>query len=295
MSYNKNRNGFKSTEYQCLIVDGDKLYPSGEINTIKKLPPGAYTVKQEMSGRIIIQACNLTCDKIVDLPNSPYNDVITDLKMFLSEDCRQRFKEKELLPKNNMLLHGRPGFGKSIIVNRVGVEVIDRGGIVLFNPYMGALKEIFKLLDSVQPNDNVLVIMEELDEQINQQGEEEFLHILDGETQKENAIFIATTNNLHKIPERIRRAGRFPVVLEITAPSFEARHHYLTVKMGKEFADNVTPRTEGLSIDQLKEIIRLHYCLLKPLDEAIKRASPELSLEDYIDIEDEEEEECNDY
>lgn len=197
--------------------------------------------------------------------------VVRQIENFLKPECRARFKEKEYLYKRSTLLYGKPGTGKTCIVNRVVDTVVAKGGVVLFNPNPAILAGALSQLEDVQPNTPVVVIFEELDKLMGQY-EGALLNILDGEVQRENVIFLATTNFFGKIPPRIKRPGRFGKSIKVGFPSAEVRRFYLEHKMGKDFPglEAWVDKTDGFSIDELSATVREVYCLQEDLAETIQ-------------------------
>ena len=209
-------------------------------------------------------------DDLVDLPSSEYETIINDVDIFLSDECKKRFEQVGFLHKFNILLYGLPGTGKTCLVNRVSQKIINKGGIVLFNPDPASLKVTFDVLNSIQPETQVLIIFEEMDQHV-RNDETTLLHVLDGEIQKKNAMYIATTNYIEKIPARVKRPGRFSVVVEIGFPNAIAREAYLLTKLkDKDIVNSIVRKTEGFSIDELKEVVRGHYCMGKELNSYIR-------------------------
>lgn len=151
--------------------------------------------------------------------------------------------------------------GKTCIVNRVATDVVKNGGIVIFNPNPGELKEAFNILDDLQPEVTTMVIFEELDKML-QRYEGELLNLLDGEVQKNNVVYLATTNFIDQIPARIRRPGRFSTSVEVDYPTHQARVIYLDTKLkNTEEANQWAELTEGFSVDELKELVLSVKCL----------------------------------
>lgn len=259
---------------------GHEYQPIPAAETLTKLPPGIYTVKHDpRTDQVAFAESKITHDELVDLPGTAYDQVLQDLEYFFTTECIERFEYVKLLHKMNILLFGQPGGGKTCIVNRVSKRMIQENGIVLFNPPPAALREVFRVLDKLQPETRVLVIFEELDELIRNHGEGPFLHVLDGEVQKHNAMFIATTNYIDKVPARIRRPGRFPVRLEVGLPSLEARRHYVNLKLNDTHTASVIAElTDGFNIDQLKDVIRAHYCMKKPLTATLNELRREFGI-----------------
>src|ERR1035437_384054 len=116
-----------------------------------------------------------------------------------------------------------------------------------------------------------MVIFEELDQLI-ENYETSLLNLLDGEIQKPNVIFVATTNFIDKIPTRIRRPGRFSSVIHVDFPTAITRHFYLTKKIGHSLElDGWVEKTKNFSIDELKETVLAVKCLGYNLDTIIDR------------------------
>lgn len=286
-------------KYEAYLKVDKEYQPVPGVSLHAKLTPAVYRVDwDQRSDTVSFAEMESNHDKLVDLPGTEYDTVMRDMDTFLSKDCISRFEEIGLLHKMNILLHGAPGTGKTCIVNRVSQKVIESGGIVLFNPAPGSLKTTYEVLDSIQPDTRVLVIFEEMDEHV-RNDETRLLHVLDGEIQKKNAMYIATTNYIDKIPARVRRPGRFASVIQVGFPSIRARKAYLATKLKDQaLIGEIAAKTEGFSIDELKEVVRGHYCMMKPLDEYIElvreassRAQQEKGRDedDYNDWQDEHE------
>lgn len=265
----------KTSDYAMFLKKDDMIQAVPLIETHQKLTPGPYIVNYDPRKNLVtFQDMNLQSDKIVDLPGGEFEEIMEEIDIFLSPEAGKRFEEAGLLPKNNILLYGTPGAGKTVIVNRLAQKIIAQGGVVLFNPHPMAIPETYRIFDSIQPDTLLLVIMEELDAMIRDIGEDPFLHFLDGEVQKKNAIYVATTNYLERIPDRLRRPGRFSVVKEVGMPKAEAREFYLNTKLrNPALARSIASSTEGFSVDMLKEVVRLHYCLGKDLEYSIARVA----------------------
>lgn len=264
----------QQTKYKGYLYNKGQIIAIEDIASVEDvLKSGSYgAYYNNMSDVLTFNPVDLTHDEIVHIPASTQDLVVKEIDLFLSPECRTKFKEVGLLPKNNILLFGSPGTGKTVIVNQIAHKIIDQGGVVIVNPDPRALPHISRAMKETQNGKLTLIIFEELDEAL-LQFEDVFLNFLDGELQNENLIFIATTNNINKIPQRIVRPGRFPVVMEIGLPVADAREFYLSKKLtDKNLVKTIVEATEGFNIDQLKEVVRLHYCLGKSLEEAIQRA-----------------------
>ncbi len=237
------------------------------------LPAGSYTIEITQEGQLQFKKYSPNYDEIIDLPSPEYDSVMEEVNIFLEPETQQTFKEYNFLYKRSLLLHGLPGTGKTVIVNRVGEKVVQRGGIILFNPDPRLLQYVFKMLDDVQPHLTTMVIFEEF-EKLLEHYEDAMLTLLDGQIQKNNIMYLATTNHYELIPERLKRPGRFATIMEVQYPNDQARAAYLQKKLKASDAGEIplwVDKTSGLSIDELKETVLSVKCLRKPLEEAVQR------------------------
>lgn len=261
--------------YISLSIYGDKLIAdyTSSADKLKKLSAGIYTIHYDgNSGTFWFKEFNPIADNILELDSPEYKQVTSEMAYFLKPEIRKRFKDMGYIYKRSALLHGDPGTGKTCIVNRVAKDVVDKGGIVLYAQHPSILKIAFEVLSDLQPETLTLAIFEEFDE-IARSSEGQLLTMLDGEVQKENVMYLATTNYLEKVPKRLYRPGRFSSVIKVSFPNAKARKQYFTYKLGEEFAklDLYVEKTSGLSIDELKEVIQSVEILGNDLDATLER------------------------
>jgi hypothetical protein len=225
-----------------------------------------------MTGQMWFDKKKFAYDKIIDLPSAEYTQVVNEMTRFLSAEVRTKFLEKGYIYKRSALLHGKPGTGKTMIVNRVAREIVKQGGICLWITDPNMLGLAYSILDDVQPNTLVGVIFEEFDDMA-RKYESTLLTLLDGQVQKHNVIYLATTNYLEKVPARLYRPGRMSSVIEVHAPTAEARRMYLEIQMGKgaEGLEERVEMTAGLSIDELKELYQSVDLLGNPINSVLLR------------------------
>lgn len=258
-------------KYDKLVRFDKDLKPIPDIAIQAKLEPGVYTVNLDNNRELFFSKTESNHDSLVDLPNTEYDIVVKELERFMTPNVKGLFEEYGFLYKRSTLLYGPPGTGKTCIVNRIIQKVVAEGGVVLFSPNPQLLKEAFNAIESLQPEARIMVVFEELDQLI-QRFESDLLNLLDGEIQKSNVIYMATTNYIDKIPPRIRRPGRFSSVIQVGFPSAETRKFYLSKKLKvSKNVDMWVEKTEGFSIDELKETVLAVMCLGYKLDEIIKR------------------------
>ena len=159
-----------------------------------------------------------------------------------------------------------------MLVNRLTKKVIESGGVILLTDNPASLVGAYKVLDQIQPETKVMVIFEEIDEVIDDY-EGVLLNLLDGEIQKNNIIYVATTNFINLIPARLRRPGRFSSVMEVKYPSAATRRFFLQKKtdLNESELNRWVEMSQDFSIDELKETILSVMCLKQDLEAVVTR------------------------
>jgi hypothetical protein len=238
------------------------------------LSAGSYKVEYiEKYDFLSFEPMNLNSDKILDLPSKEFTRVLNEMKQFLLPEVKSKYDKMGFLYKRSTLLYGKPGTGKSLIVNRVAKEAIKNGAVVLFCSQPETLVKAFSALNDTQPDVLTLVILEEFDSSIENYGQDPYLVLLDGQIQKSNIIYLATTNYIEKIPARLKRPGRFSSLVEVGTPNAKSRRMYLDTKLGTDYAemDSWVHHTEGLTIDELKEMVQAVEILGTDFQETLER------------------------
>lgn len=229
------------------------------------LPTGSYTVNYNNAGELLVKPQPLVSDRIVPIPSAEYSLVVREINRFLLPETEARYKELGFIYKRSFMLHGKPGTGKSCLVNRVAQAVLERGGIVITETnHPGMLQRFLSEVRGIEPNRLILVILEEFDATLRNYQESEYLTLLDGQVQIGNVIYMATTNFIERIPARMQRPGRFSRILEVGFPDIDARHAYISATfptLGTELTQRLSIQTAGLSIDEVREVLQAHLLL----------------------------------
>lgn len=261
-------------QYISYTIMNGVYRPNQKQDIIPKLPAGYYDVLyDDQNDQLYFQGIDLNHDALIDLPDAAYNRVVSELERFLLPETKKAFKDYGYLYKRSSLLHGVPGTGKTCIVNRIANKVVEEGGVVLFNPHPRLIGKAFEAIRTTQPEALIVVIFEELDE-LMERHEDALLYALDGQVQQENVVYLSTTNHIDKIPERIKRPGRFSSVIEVKFPGEDSRRHFLSQKLINPTSEEVehwVTETAGLSIDELSACIKDVKCLGYDLKETVER------------------------
>lgn len=214
-------------------------------------------------------------DEFFHLPSLPHNDIISDLINFWNNI--DRFKKYNLTPKRGIILYGDPGCGKTSLIYLLVDKLKEYDGISIYfdNPFNWV--EIAKLVRKVEKTRPILCIIEDIDLVINKFGEDVFLNFLDGLNSIENVVYVATTNNLEKIPSRIKdRPSRFDKKHKIEKPTNEDRLAYFNQILDDDDKklyniNKLAKDTDGYTMAHLKETFISLYILKNPYNETINR------------------------
>lgn len=243
--------------------------PSGP--TIERLPSGNYWTMHDDDIGPFLQRRAIITDGIVTIPDSASASVLAVMEKFWNSQAR--YKQFGLLFKRGILLWGPPGSGKSITVRQLSQQVINRDGIVIHCTNPELAQALLQRIRAIEPTRPIIVIYEDIDELIHHCGEHALLAMLDGETQIDNIVHIATTNYPERLGARIvNRPSRFDDRVFVGMPNLEQRLCYLTHLAPT--ADNVTTwaeDTEGLSIAHLRELVVAVYCLEADYNTTLER------------------------
>lgn len=258
---------------QWAVLGNGTFTPSS--STTRLLPSGVYSLSVANSGALLLIQKNVLTDELVVLPDTASERVLTALQVFW--DAKSKFADKGQLFKRGVMLWGPPGSGKTCTLMLLTKDIIAREGIVVLpsNPDLTtrALTEIRR----IEPERPLICVLEDIDEMVDQYGEHALLALLDGETQIDNVVFVATTNYPERLDQRlVNRPSRFDEIIKIDMPSAEARSVYFRARLNKmELSDaklvEWVKDTEGLSIAHLKEIVVAVYCLGREYPETLRR------------------------
>jgi transitional endoplasmic reticulum ATPase len=156
----------------------------------------------------------------------------------------QRFLRLGVRPPRGVLLHGRPGTGKTLIARALATEAqagfISIRGPELLAEWQGAseraLRDIFHRARMASP---CIVFFDEIDAIAGRRGSgggatiermvAQLLTEMDGITEPGGVIVLAATNRADLIDPALKRPGRFDLVLEMPLPDQKAREALLAI------------------------------------------------------------------
>jgi AAA family ATPase len=218
-------------------------------------------------------------DSVVSLPGLPCDYILDQIKRFWAQ--RHVYEHFKFLHKRGILMYGPPGCGKTSIIRLLVEEFIQASqGIVVEVQNFREAPQCLQDLRRLEPDRPIMTVMEDIEGTFNgEQGISQVqaaLSFLDGQSQLDNIVHVATTNTPENLADRfIKRPGRFDLVIGIHAPLPETRRAYLRHvcdnKIPEDKLEELVKKTEGLGLSYLRELASTHLCLDIPLDETLAR------------------------
>lgn len=240
----------------------------------KVLPVGVYRMGVVPNlGPAFIKQKNDT-DTLVPLPDSESSKVLDEIRAFKA--MRESFRSHGFLYKRGILLWGPPGSGKTCTLQMLMKMLMDEHNsvaVLVESPHDAAT--CLQALRRIEPERQIIAILEDMDALCDRFGESEYLSLLDGESQVDNIVYVATTNYPEKLDRRfVDRPSRFDTIRYIGMPAGPARAVYLCAKVKglsqTEVRDYIAV-SEGYSIAHMRELIILTRCFGFSIKDAAAR------------------------
>lgn len=259
---------------QFNIVGGRGFAPTTP--TKESLDAGIYRIV-EMQQQYVFLPHTFPTDALIRFPDSKSDEVIAEIKRFWG--LREKFDAFGFTHKRGVLLYGPPGTGKtSTLVQIMENHVADDGLVILGDTHPSVLTDMLVNLREVEPDRKLLVVMEDV-EVIARFGSV-FTALLDGEKSIGGVVFLATTNYIDQLEERVKaRPSRFDQVIEIGPPPRVARELYLKSRnIPADQLEAWLDLTDGFSFAHLKELIVSVAVFGAPLKEQAERLAKMLQI-----------------
>lgn len=241
--------------------------------TIKTLESGMYDIDNYRGEPIYIKK-DINVDSYLSFPDSTSEKILTEIDDFWNKS--DIFKKFGFLHRRGVLLYGSPGGGKTVTVQQIIKQVIDRKGIVFLCSNPEAFAVGLQAFREVEPLRPVVCIFEDLDSIIEHHGEDAILSVLDGEDQIDRVLNIATTNYPEKLDKRlVARPRRFDRVIKIGMPDKKVRAIYFKEKLSIKDSEikEWVKLSEGFSFAAMAELVISVKCLGNDLLETAETLS----------------------
>lgn len=243
-------------------------------STAIELPPDCYSVLLDDHGRYHFTRKKIVTDDLIELKDAATERILKGIRKFWNS--KQRYEDRGILYKRGILMWGPAGSGKTVTVQFLIRELLAMNGIVLYTRDPSVSTGALQVLRRVEPERNLINIMEDAEEIIEEQGEHDLLALLDGEHQTGNVVNIATTNYPEYLgPRIVNRPSRFDEVIKVGMPNASMRSQYLEAVLDEEVEKYPVPDwvkdTDGLSIAHLRELVAAITCLDQEYSSVIER------------------------
>ena len=207
----------------------------------------------------------------VEIPDVTWDDVggLDDIKEELFNAVQWPLQKPELFeryairPPKGIMLHGRPGTGKTLLAKALaresGVNFISVKGPSLMSKYVGeserAVREVFRTAKQAAPS---ILYFDEIETLVPVRGRDsgsaaaftervigQFLAEMNGIEELTGVVVLATTNRADLIDPALLAAGRFDLVLELPMPGQAAREAIFGIELRKK------PLATDVDVDEL--------------------------------------------
>ena len=223
----------------------------------------------------------------VEVPDVKWDDVggLDDIKEALKETVEwplkyaDLFKKADTNPPKGIILHGRPGTGKTYLAKALasesGVNFISVKGPQILSRYIGesekGVRELFRMAKQASP---CILFLDEIDSLTPRRSGDgsgsgviervigQFLTEMDGIEDLKGVIVLAATNRIDLIDPALLRSGRFDLIFELPLPDIKTREkifeiHTRKKPLGKKVnLSKLAAKTESLTGSDIEFICR---------------------------------------
>jgi transitional endoplasmic reticulum ATPase len=223
----------------------------------------------------------------VEVPDVKWDDVggLDEIKEALKETVEwplkydDLFKKADTKPPKGIILHGKPGTGKTYMAKALasesGVNFISVKGPQILSKYIGesekGVRELFRMAKQASP---CILFLDEIDSLTPRRSEDgsgsgvldrvigQFLTEMDGIEDLKGVIVLAATNRIDLIDPALLRSGRFDLLFEVPLPDLKTREKIFGIHTRKKplskkiNLNKLASKTEGLTGSDIEFICR---------------------------------------
>lgn len=219
-------------------------------------------------------------DSLIRFKDSVVDDVVNKVDKFFSQNSVDAYKELKLVHKMGMIIHGPHGTGKTSSAMLALRAIAKKYDAICLDCTPRTLNNCINTIKNIRQHQKnpIIMFMDEFEVEMRER-EEQWLPFLDGTGSFENFVFIACTNYIDKIPDRIKdRKSRIKHIVEIKGLPMTVYSEYIKDRLpnlkSEELAEFAfKAENEKLTIDQVKNALIDYRIEGWSIDKAIKVAA----------------------
>ncbi|WP_456436667.1 AAA family ATPase [Methanopyrus sp.] len=243
--------------------------------------------------------------KAAEIPDVTYDDIggldreIELIREYVELPLKrpELLKELGIKPPKGVLLYGPPGTGKTLlakaVANECGAKFYSINGPEIMSKYYGESEaRIREVFEEARKNAPAIIYIDEIDAiapkreetgEVERRVVAQLLTLMDGLSEDERVVVLASTNLPDDIDPALRRPGRFDKEIEIGVPDKEGRKEILQIHTrDMPLADDVdlnklAELTHGFTGADLEALCK--SAGLKALRRAIRKIGAKLAEE----------------
>lgn len=172
----------------------------------------------------------LHTDDLIEFPESISARVLEEVKCFWS--MGDRFARLGFAHRRGYLFYGKQGCGKSSLIHQIIARIVDAGHVAFFCAYPVWFRVALARFRDVEPDRPIVCVFEDIDATIKEYGDSELLQLLDGNSQVNKVVNLASTNYPERLDRRIiARPRRFDRLIKIESPDSTLREAHFAKKL----------------------------------------------------------------
>ncbi len=219
---------------------------------------------------IVVKPYSEDLAKAAEIPDVTYDDIggldreIEQIREYVELPLKrpELLKELGIKPPKGVLLYGPPGTGKTLlakaVANECGAKFYTINGPEIMSKYYGESEaRIREIFEEARKNAPAIIYIDEIDAIAPKRGETgeverrvvaQLLTLMDGLSEDERVVVLASTNRPDDIDPALRRPGRFDREIEIGVPDKEGRKEILQIHTRD------MPLADDVDLDKLAEL-----------------------------------------